>query len=174
VILAGLALGVLFVSTASAERLVRGVTDVTQSADERGGSRILFRWDPSVAEGDVAVRKAVLRFDLRGEAREESVTLRVHPVLSAWADGRGTVVFDEARWSHAEIDLRRTGPVVIDVTNLVKEVVEEGLSTHGFLVRTDASHAEGLSASDLARLSGLSSGVIEVVWRKVPPRPRGG
>jgi hypothetical protein len=149
------------------------VTDVTQSQDERGGSRLLFRWDPQLAGGDVAVRRAVLRFDLSGEVQEKSVTLRIHPVTSPWAGGGGTIRYDEELWSHAEIDLRRSGRVVVDVTNLVKEIVEEGLTTYGFVVRADAGSREGFGAPDLAQFSGLSSGVIEVVWRKVPPRPTG-
>ena len=49
---AALALGAVLATAASAERLERAVSDVTPAVDARGGSRILFRWDPALAERD--------------------------------------------------------------------------------------------------------------------------
>jgi hypothetical protein len=131
-VLVAMAVVALFAATATAERLARQVSDVTPTADPRGGSRILFRWDATLAEGEVAVRRAVLRFTLAGVAQETTLTLRVYPVTAAWSGGQGAVSYDADLWSHAEIDLRQSGTVGVDVTNIVKEIVEEGLTTYGF------------------------------------------
>jgi hypothetical protein len=166
-----IAAGLLLAGQASAERLSRAVSDVTTTADGRGGSRVLLRWDPQLGEG-VAVRKATLRFDRSGDAVARSLTLRVYPVTAAWADGAGSVAFDTDLWSHGRVDLAESGPVIVDVTTLVKEMVEGGMRTYGFLIAADGAEEEGLRSADLARLAGLSSATIDVTWRKVPPAPR--
>lgn len=158
---------------ASAERLSRPVSDVTVAEDARGGSQVLFRWDSPLPAG-AAVRKAVLRFDRTGERVPRTVTLRVYPITAPWTDGRGAVVFDADVWSYARVDLSQAGPVVVDVTTVVKEVVEGGMRAHGYLVAVDGRGAQGLSPVELARLAGLSTASMDVTWRRLPPvRTRG-
>jgi hypothetical protein len=172
-VLVAMAVVALFAATATAERLARQVSDVTPTADPRGGSRILFRWDATLAEGEVAVRRAVLRFTLAGVAQETTLTLRVYPVTAAWSGGQGAVSYDADLWSHAEIDLRQSGTVGVDVTNIVKEIVEEGLTTYGFVIAVDGAGATGLAEGEVARFGGLSTGTMDVVWRRVPARRAG-
>jgi hypothetical protein len=164
---------VAFLATqASAERLTRPVTDVTTvSRGVRGGSEIAFHWDPAIAQGDVAVRHAFLRFNLAGEPVDRTLTVRAYPVTSPWSVGSPNVTFDEELWSRAEIDLRRAGPVVIDLTTLVKEVVEEGQPYYGFVITAGPGEGDGLSEAETARFAGLSSATMDVTWRRTPEPP---
>ena len=157
-------------TVARAERFVRPVTDVATVERLAGGSQIFFQWDPTIAEGDVAVRHAVLRFNLQGEPEAKTITLRVHPVTAPWSRGL-PVVYDEELWSHKEVDLRLSGAVVMDLTTVVKEIAEEGVRSYGFLVEADAGEGDGLTSADLARLAGLSTGIVEVTWRRTPAPP---
>jgi hypothetical protein len=144
--------------------------DVAPTPDGRGGSGVFFRWSPELAEG-AAVRRATLRFDRTGEAVGRALTVRVYPVTAAWS-GNGPVRYDADLWSHAEVDLAESGPVVIDVTTVVKEIVESGFEAYGFVLAADGAEESGLTQADISRLAGLSSGTIDVTWRRVPGAPR--
>lgn len=172
VVLSAVFLVGLLVTQASAERLTRAITDVTTvSRGVRGGSEIAFHWDPTIAQGDVAVRHAFLRFDLAGEPVDRTLTVRAYPVTSPWSVGSPNMTYDEALWSRAEIDLRGAGPVVIDLTTLVKEIVEEGQPYYGFVLTAGPGEADGLSEAEAARFAGLSSATMDVTWRRTPGRP---
>jgi hypothetical protein len=80
--------------------------------------------------------------------------------------------FDEDVWSHATIELNRGAhSFVFDVTNVVKEVMEEGYSPHGFLITAEPEERIGLSDEDIDRFASLGEASIEVSWRRVPPAP---
>jgi len=164
----------LIATPAHAERLTRGVTGVsTISGGIEGGSDIAFHWDPSVAEGNVAISKAVLRFTLAGQPVDGALAARVYPITSPWNEGAPSVTYDHDLWSRVELDLRGEGTVAIDVTNLVKEVVEEGQPYYGFVIARGPGEENGLSQAETARLAGLSSATMDVTWRLVPDRPVG-
>lgn len=159
----------LFVGQASAERLTSQITDVTAVSDARGGSRVLFRWAPGLG-GDVAVRKATLRFEPSGDPVARALTVRVYPVTAPWA-GPGDVSFDADIWSHGHLNLADRGPVILDLTTVVKDLVEGGRRAYGFVIAADGAEEEGLSQADVARLAGLSTATIDVVWRKTSGAP---
>lgn len=159
----------LLTGPASAERLTSAVSDVTATSDSRGGSRVLFHWAPEF-DRDVAVRKATLRFEPSGEPVARALTVRVYPVTAPWA-GSGDVSFDADIWSYGHLNLADRGPVILDVTTVVKDLVEGGRRAYGFVVAADGAEEEGLSQADLARLAGLSNATIDVVWRKTSGAP---
>lgn len=159
----------LFMGQASAERLTSPITDVTAVSDARGGSRVLFRWAPAL-DGDVAILKATLRFEPSGEPVARALTVRVYPVTAAWA-GPGDVSFDADVWSYGHLDLAAHGPVILDMTTVVKDLIEGGRDAHGFMLAADGAEEEGLSQVDLSRLTGLSTATIDVVWRKTSGAP---
>lgn len=159
----------LFIGQASAERLTSPITDVTAVSDARGGSRVLFRWAPGLGE-DVAVRKATLRFEPSGDPVARALTVRVYPVTAPWA-GPGDVSFDAGIWSYGHLNLAEHGPVILDVTTVVKDLVEGGRQGYGFMMAADGAEEEGLSQADVARLAGLSTATIDVVWRKTSGAP---
>jgi hypothetical protein len=160
----------LLATQAMAERLVRPVTDVTTIGGPVGACQVAFRCDPTITGGNVAVRQALVRFDLQGEPEDRALTVRVYPVTAPWSFGVPRVVYDAELWSRTEVDLRHSGPVVMDLTNLVKEIVEHGMTSYGFVVAAGPA-AEGMTQGEAARFSGLSSATMEVTWRRTPESP---
>jgi hypothetical protein len=101
-----------------------------------------------------------------------TLDLAVHPVLATWSPGAVTwsTDFDESVYGRTEVDLGRTGPVSLDVTLLVKEMLEAGVATTGFVLTTAAPEVPGLQSADLSRLANLASGTVEIRYRRTPPR----
>ena len=64
--------------------------------------------------------------------------------------------------------------MAIDVTSILKEVMQSRMPAYGFIVTTDpVMRSAGLSASEASRLESLASASLEVHYRTTPPRPRG-
>jgi hypothetical protein len=172
-----LAAGVLLIGSAGADELTRSVTDVTTITDGQGSSRILFCLGSVIDVEDIAIRKAVLHF--RGSAAgERTVPLLVHPVTTSWSPGavgwstgwsREGGDYDEAVYARVEADLSSSSEVRIDVTSLMKEVLEAGLETDGFILTVDPREGMGIASGDMSSFSGLSSAMLEMTYRKSPP-----
>jgi hypothetical protein len=76
-------------------------------------------------------------------------------------------------FARAEVDLGQTGAVSIDVTSIMKEVLQSRMPAYGFIVTTDpVTRTAGLSAGDVSRLQSFASASLEVHYRTTPPRPR--
>lgn len=159
-------------ATAHADQMARPVTDVATLEQASGRSRIVFSCDTSALGTDAAVRQALLRFELVGEAVARTVSLRVHPLTSS--RGGGALTYDEGQWAHASVDLSRAGSVVVDLTPLVKEIVEWDRPAHGFVVTVDPAAGDGLASVEASRLAGIADGTVEIRWRKTTPRGVGG
>lgn len=156
------------VGTVNADQLVCPVTDVATVASRPGRSQIVFDCDLSALGADAVVRQAVLRFDLAGGTEDRILSLRVYPL--AQDRERGSVAFDEGVAARAAVDLRAPGQVDVDLTPLVKELVEWARPAHGFVATVDPAQGDGLTAADAARLAGISNGRVEVHWRRTTPR----
>ena len=175
----GLASGVLLVGIASAAELTRGVTDVTTIADGQGSSRMLFRLASAIEVPDIAIRSAQLTFTVSRAASERKVALRIHPVTTAWSAGaagwtgwsRDGGDFDEDLFGRVEVDLSSSSEVRIDVTAVMKEVLEEGMQVDGFILTVDPREGAGIAAGDVSAFSGLSDATLEMTYRKSPPVP---
>ena len=161
----------LISSRAMAEQSARTISDVTVIEHPEGGSQIAFRWDPSIPEGNVAVRQALLRFELQGNPIERSRTIRVYPITSNWSPGSPSVEYDEGFWTRTELDFSRNGPAVVDLTALVKDIVEADMTSYGFLLTVGPGDEPGLDEAEVARFGGLSTGTVDVKWRSVPQVP---
>lgn len=171
-------------SSARAELVTSGVTDVTPFMKNAEEGRILMRLNfPTLAE-NAAIRRALLFFDYPAGADEGGVLpLRIYPVTTPWNAGavdweggwtRPGGDFPEDLFARAEIELGRNGGTgIIDLTALVKEILEDGFVADGLLVTIDPNFGEGIRVADLAKLEGLASGRLEISSRAVPPRPRG-
>lgn len=161
-------LSIAAVASASADQLARQITDVATDEVASGRSRIVFSCDTSMLGDDAVVRQALLRFELAGEAVERTVSLRVHPLTSS--RGGGALAYDEGQWARASVDLSRSGSVVVDLTPLVKEIVEWERPAYGFLVTVDPAEGDGLASSEASRLAGIADGTLDIRWRKTTPR----
>lgn len=168
---------------ARADTLICGIKDVTTILDGRGSSRILFNLDSAGPSGDFSIARATLTFDLTGVAVPGQVLrLRVHPVTSPWTAGAASWTvgwtraggdFDDTVFSRTELDVGRQGTVSVDVTSIVKEVLQARMTAYGFILTTDPAQSTALSAPDLTRLQSLGSATVEVTYRNTPRRPTG-
>lgn len=174
--------GILSTSGTFAAEATRTLTDFATISDSSGNTRLLFHWTPTVDATNFVVRKAVLRFDLAGEAEPRFLRMKLHPVTASWdaatvAWDRGWSKpggdFNEDVYASADLDLGRgVGPVAWDITSVVKDLLSSGEPFEGFLVTVDASEGEGFRGEDAARLGGLASAVVDLRYRKTPPIPR--
>lgn len=180
-ILAGVVLGSLPFHPAFAERAARTLSNVTTIEDAEGHSRILVSFSPGVNAEHYAIRQAVLKFNLAGEPSERAISLNIHPIKTAWnpatvswTNGWRTPGgdFDETMIAAAEIQLSRgAGPVAVDITRAMKEILENGEQWNGIIMTTDPREGIGIDSDDVARFSNLANATIDVSWRKVPPKP---
>ncbi len=171
----------LFTTPAIAEEAIRGIGDVTTIEDGEGHGRVLFLCDDLAPMENVAIWKAMLRFDLQGAPEDRTLALVIHPITRPWNPGtvdwetgwtRPGGDFDEELFARAELDLGRgSGRYSIDVTALAKEIVESEYVCHGFLATIDRSEGVGFLEADLARMEGLGTGSVEVHYRSTPPAP---
>lgn len=91
---------------------------------------------------------------------------------ASWSRAGGD--FEETVFARAEVDLAQTGPVAVDVTSILKEVMQSKMPAYGFIVTTDpATKTAGLSAADMSRFQSFGLASLEVNYRTTPPRPRG-
>jgi hypothetical protein len=176
------ALILLCASSASAERLTAEITDVTPILNESSEGRILLRWDlPNLAQ-NVAIRRAILVFDIPGGGDEKHLSLRIHPVTTSWNPvtvdwttgwTRPGGDFPEDLFARGEIDVGRgAGSAAIDLTPLVKEILEDGFVADGLIITLDPNEGEAIRSADLPRFASLGSGRLEVSSRSVPLIPR--
>jgi hypothetical protein len=175
--------GFLGIQTVTAETLEGGVHDVATISDGRGAHRVLFRlhgYDPGE---DTMIARAILKLELQGAPDARELEIRVYPVMTPWDpetvrwdrdwDRPGGDIRDEV-YARKYVELSRGAHEIgIDVSSLVKEVVEYGLDAHGFLLTVAPNSGDGIRSEDLARFSGLANAALEVTYRNVPEPPPG-
>jgi hypothetical protein len=78
--------------------------------------------------------------------------------------------FDEELFATADVDLSR-GPAsaVFDVTTILKEVLESGMTADGFLLTVDPVDGAGIPVTDLTRFGALATATFDVHYRPLPP-----
>ncbi|MGQ0720091.1 MAG: DNRLRE domain-containing protein [Candidatus Eiseniibacteriota bacterium] len=177
---AGLVAGaciVLAAASSFAETLHLAVQDVTTADDGLGNARIFFNLATPEDLGYIAISRASIRLDLAGAARDGTLDLRVHPVTAAWTPGAVTwaTSFDESVYGRTEVDLGRTGAVALDMTLLMKEALEGGVNSNGFVLTAAAADsaattdARGIQTTDVSRLANLGTATVEIKYRRTPP-----
>jgi hypothetical protein len=177
-----LAAGLIVTTSGAPGLLTCGIKDVTSIEDGRGSSRILFNLDGAGPSGDFSIAESTLTLDLSGSGQAGVLRLRIYPVTNQWSAAgvgwnsgwsRAGGDFDETVFARAEVDLAQTGTVSIDVTSIMKEVLQSRMPAYGFIVTTDpATRTTGLSTAEVGRLQSFASASLEVHYRTTPPRPR--
>ncbi|MGQ0721176.1 MAG: DNRLRE domain-containing protein [Candidatus Eiseniibacteriota bacterium] len=177
-----LAAGLIMTTSGVPGLFTCGIKDVSTIQDGRGSNRILFNLDGSGPSGDFSIAEATLTLDLSGTGQAGVLRLRIHPVTTQWSAAaagwtsgwsRAGGDFEETVFARAEVDLAQTGTVSIDVTSIMKEVLQSRMPAYGFIVTTDpATRTAGLSTAELSRLESFASASVEVHYRTTPPRPR--
>jgi hypothetical protein len=147
--------------------------------DGAGSSRIVFRASSSVTGlTDAIVSKALLTVATTGAPESRRARVRVYPVTavgwnpagvtwSGWSRPGGD--YDEELFASAELDFTRgAATAVFDVTAIVKEVLESGMTADGFLLTADPVEGAGIPLADAARFGTLSSATLDVTYHRVP------
>jgi hypothetical protein len=65
---------------------------------------------------------------------------------------------------------RRNGVGVVDMTSMLKDVLESGMTADGFLLTVDPVDGVGIPVTDLTRFGTLATATFDVRYRNVPPR----
>ena len=166
-------------SEAGAERLSRSTTDACTIQHESGAGRILFRADLEPQEPRVLVGRALARVPLDSIELSRSMTLRVHPVTTAWTAGavswtsgwtRPGGDFDDRLRARAEVS-GGSVEAIFDITVIAKEMLEHGMTNYGFILTLEPSEGLGLPEADLEAFESLSGATVEVDWRRKPVLP---
>jgi hypothetical protein len=165
-------LALLAATMAWAEEVVVGLRDVSAVRDGRGAARVLFRTGALAVTERMWVQSAILTVPYSGVSEDRVNELRVCPVTAArGAGGDWMTPFDEELYARADLDLRRgSGLMAFDLTVPLREILEEGLASDGFVL-TAADRASGLRVQDLGRLSELGGATLRVTTTTLPSGP---
>jgi len=169
----------IYGNDASAAGVRGAVRDVAVIQDGAGSARILFRASTAVSDlSEAIISKAHLTIATTGLPDARTLRVRVYPLTavgwsplgaswSGWTRPGGD--YDEELFASAELDLAGGGATAtFDVTAILKEVVEEGLTADGFLLTVDPVAGTGISVADLTRFGTLTGATFDVSYRNVP------
>jgi hypothetical protein len=141
-------------------------------SDRTGSTRILMKpGDLSEFEGQL-ITSAVLSFVLPGLPAARIVPVRVYPLTTDWS--AGTVTWDSP-WVAAGADFddayydtvvlasgSRETTLSVDVTSIVRAIVEGEYGRYGFLITVPAYDGVGFRPADLSTLGTLTGATLEV------------
>lgn len=144
-----------------------------------GAARILFKVNAGMRDlENVAIWRATLKVPLAGDGSAEPLRIRVYPVGRDWNAGsvdwhsgwdRPGGDFEREMYARGEISPVRGGTqeLEVDVTGLVKEIVEAGFPAYGFLVTVHPGDGEGLRLADVSRFGALTGAELEIRYRNL-------
>jgi hypothetical protein len=172
-------LAVLIVSPlANADRATSSVTDVAVIQNGEGAARVLFRCPEMIAADGIAIRRATLTIPVVGLGEARALHLQLHPVTANWnaravdwttSWSRPGGDFDDELYTRTRVDLASGATTAsLDVTMLVKEIVEAGMTADGFILSVVPHEGEGIRVEDLPRLAALAGASLAVSYVKVP------
>jgi len=173
----------LLAQAAQGAEVRRSLGAPTIIEDENDVARVLFKLAEPLGLENVAISRASVRIPLAGAQREGALDLRIYAISRDWAAATvdwsrgwtraGGDVHDDL-YSQARLDLAGTGFVEFNVTNILKEDVEMGTPTYGFLLTVEPVRGLGLPATDAARFTDVASGELVVQYRLVRDAARAG
>ncbi len=154
----------------AADAQLVGVADVTVVTNGEGASRVLFRLPVSTASERTIVKKAILTVPFTGAPEEKSLELRICPVTEAWPSGASwSTEFDADVFAPARVDLGSgSGSATFDLTVLLKEVLEDDLTSDGFVLVSGSQVVDGLTGDDADRFETLEGAQLQLVTTILP------
>lgn len=155
------------------------VRDVAVMQDGAGSARIVFRAATSVSGlSEAILSRAQLTVTTSGVAGARILRVRIYPVTTvgwsplgvswtAWARPGGD--YDEELFASAELDFTRgSATATFDVTAILKEVLESGMTADGFLLTVDPADGTGIGVTDLPRFGTLAGATFDLSYRHMP------
>jgi hypothetical protein len=141
-------------------------------SDRAGNTRILLKPGELSEFEDRLITSAVLTFALPELPAARNVPVRVYPLTTDWS--AGTVTWDSP-WVVAGADFddayydtvvlasgSRETALSLDVTSIVRAIVEGEYGRYGFLITVPAYDGVGFRAADLSTLGTLTGATLEV------------
>jgi hypothetical protein len=124
---------------------------------------VLFRAAALPSFENSLIESAILTVPYSGSAADRAREVRVCPVTESWRGApRWSTAFDEELYARGSLDLRGgSGTMIFDVTAALREIVEHGLTTDGFVL-TGTAPGRGIPTEDASRLSDLSGARLTV------------
>ncbi|MFN8179274.1 MAG: hypothetical protein U0167_15185 [bacterium] len=158
---------VLLATTAWSEERTVPVRDVAVVQDGHGAARVFFRLGAISISQSTLIDRAVLTVPFTGDLADRAIELRVSPVTQAWAGNPSfDTPYDDSLSGRCEVDLRRgSGVANFDLTVALKESLEEGVFSDGFVL---TARSEGATATDLARFGTLSGATLRLTTTTLP------
>lgn len=166
--------------SAPAATLSVGLRDVATIDDGSGESRVLFRAAPFSLPSNAVISRATLTFSTTASPTRERIGLQVHPVAAVWdpatvdwstAWSRPGGDYEEDFFGLSSVTLDRAGTASIDVTSVLKQVLEEGMFADGFILTVPGYGTRGLPSETVSRLN-VSGGSLSIAYRRVGQRTR--
>jgi hypothetical protein len=141
-------------------------------SDRAGNTRILVKPGDLSAFADRLITSAVLTFALPGLPAARNLPVRVYPVASDWSAGTVTWDlpwtapggdFDDAYYDTVVLASgSRETALNLDVTSIIRAIVEGEYGRYGFLLTVPAYDGVGFRAVDLGTLGTLTGATLEV------------
>jgi hypothetical protein len=177
----GIGAALLAASPTTATQITAGIRDVSTISNGRGEERILFRLPDLGLPENALILRVTLEFTVDAQPDSLPEQIQVHPVTAAWSAGavdwmsgwqRPGGDIDPDLYSRLDVDLSQGGRAIgIDVTNLVKAQVEDGVFADGFLLTVPPYAGEGLPVAPTPRYLSMESGSVDVSYRVVSAPP---
>lgn len=172
----------LLSSLVTADRSRSLVEDVAVIQNGEGAARVLFRSPETLARDGIAIRRATLTIPISGPSEARALHFEIHPVTANWDPrnvdwttgwSRPGGDFDDQLLALTRVELDRGATTAtLDVTFLVKEIVQAGMTADGFILTVVPQDGDGIRTEDLPRLAGLAEAALAVSYIKMPSRER--
>jgi hypothetical protein len=156
----------------SADPVQVSIVEAGVISDRAGNTRILVKPGDLSAFADRLITSAVLTFALPGLPVARDLPVRVYPLTTDWS--AGTVTWDSP-WTASGADIddayydtvvlasgSRVTSLSLDVTSIVRAIVEGEYGRYGFLITVPGYDGVGFRAADLATLGTLAGAALEV------------
>jgi len=155
---------VLLAPAARGEERTLAIQDVTAVQDGHGSTRVFFRTATVPFSASSLLKRAVLTVPFTGAAQDARLELGLCPVTQAWRAPSFETPFDASLAGRCTVDLRRgSGVATFDLTVPLKESLEEGVFSDGFVLLARSSEAV-----DLSRFASLAGAVLRVSTMTLP------
>ncbi|MGQ0720713.1 MAG: DNRLRE domain-containing protein [Candidatus Eiseniibacteriota bacterium] len=156
-----------------------GLIDYTMIDNGKGEARALFRHETLSLPTNAVLSRAVLEFPYSAVASAKTQELIVYPVTTTWTtsgadwstgwSAAGGDV-EENLGSRAAVDFSTPGTATIDVTGMMKDVLEDGVFADGFLLSVPSFAGEGMALDRAAGLD-VTGGTLRISYRQVGHGP---
>jgi hypothetical protein len=177
ILFVAVALALLPSVDATAREIETPLRDRHVITDGEGAGRILFRTGSIDLGSSSRIERATLAIPFTGTAEARTLELRLCPVTTAWNSGvtwdsgwtEAGGDFDETSCSRAEITFSRgDGVAVFDVTQALKEILEDGAFADGFILRERNGSRAGFDVDDLDRFANFGSAEVTITTSVMP------